>query len=176
LKKFLPMILILTAILLLPSKSVQASCETPVAGISTALTVVAENPIELHIAYYSAIYSVDSDLVKAVIDAESGGNTKAVNHNTNGSQDSGLMQINSCNHEWLKDELGITDFYDVRQNIQCGCYMLGLLSRKYESVNRVLMSYNMGEGGARRLWSKGVYSSSYSRKVVGKFNKIKEGF
>jgi soluble lytic murein transglycosylase-like protein len=151
-------------------------CETPVAGISLVLSQAEENPTELYIAYYTAIYGVDSNLVQAVIDVESKGNPQAHNINRNGSHDAGLMQINSCNHAWLSKELGITDFYDARQSIQCGCYMLGLLSKKYESVHRVLMSYNMGEHRTSQLWSEGIYSSQYSRKVVRKFNQIKEGF
>jgi soluble lytic murein transglycosylase-like protein len=172
-KKFLPMIFLLTAFFLLPSNKVQASCETPVAGISKVLTEYGENPTELHIAYYSAIYKVDSELVQAVIDGESEGRADAINYNRNGTHDTGLMQINSCNHNWLREELGITDFYDPRQNIQCGCYILGLLSRKYESVNRILMSYNMGESRTSQLWERGIYSSSYSRKVVRKLNQIR---
>jgi soluble lytic murein transglycosylase-like protein len=156
----------------LPSKSVQASCETPVAGISPLLATIEENPIALHIDYYSTIYGVDSELVQAVIDTESHGRAKAHHINTNGSHDAGLMQINSCNHEWLRNELGITDFYDAQQNIQCGCYILGLLSKKYESVNRVLMSYNMGEYRTSQLWQSGIYSSEYSRKVVQKMKEV----
>jgi soluble lytic murein transglycosylase-like protein len=172
-KKFLPMIILLTVVLFLPSTKVQASTyEVPVAGISEVLTEYGENPTELHIAYYSAIYSLDSDIVKAVMECESGGNAKAINHNTNGSHDAGLMQINSCNHAWLREELGITDFYDPRQSIQCGCYMLGLLSKKYESVSRVLMSYNMGESRTSQLWNRGIYSSSYSRKVIQKMKEV----
>lgn len=175
-KKFLPMMFLLTAFLLLPSKSVQASTyEAPVAGISPVLSQAEENPTELHIAYYSAIYEVDSNLVQAVMECESGGQAKAHHVNTNGSIDSGLMQINSCNHEWLRDALGITDFYDARQSIQCGCYMLGLLSSKYDSIHRILMSYNMGESRTSQLWSEGIYSSRYSRNVVNKLNQIKEG-
>lgn len=176
LKRFIFTFILLTAFYLLPSKSVQASCETPIAGISLLMTSVEENPINLYIAYYSATYDLDSVLVQAVIGHESDGRADAINYNDNGTHDRGLMQINSCNFEWLRDELGITDFYDPRQNIQCGCYILGLLSKKYENVHRILMSYNMGEGRTRELWSQGIYSSRYSREVVERYRKIKGGF
>ena len=65
---------------------------------------------------------VDSDLIKAVMSGESDGVVKAYNKNNNGTFDSGLMQINSCNYEWLTEELGITDFYDPEQNIKCGVF------------------------------------------------------
>ncbi len=174
-KKFLLMTVLLTAFFLLLPNSVQASCETPIAGISTILTASEEDPIDLYAAYYSAIYNIDSLLVKALIGHESDGQAEAINYNDNGTHDRGLMQINSCNFEWLREELRITDFYDPRQNIQCGCYILGLLSKKYEDVHRILMSYNMGEGRTRELWSQGICSSRYSREVVERYRKIKEG-
>jgi soluble lytic murein transglycosylase-like protein len=106
-----------------------------------------------------------------MIACESEGNVRALNHNKNGSHDKGLMQINSCNFDWLRKELGITDFYDPRQNIQCGCYILGLLSQKYTNVHRALMSYNMGERRTRKLWNKGIRSSRYSRRVMENYRK-----
>jgi len=167
------LLITIMALLILPSTKAYAY-EEPIAGISQDLSQAEENPTELAIAYYSAIYDVDSDLVQAVINQESNGDSSASHINTNGSIDSGLMQINSCNHEWLRTKLGITDFYDPRQSIQCGCYILGMLSSKYSNVHRILMSYNMGEGGARKAWGKGIYSSHYSREVVGRYNKLKE--
>jgi len=169
--------ILLTAVLLLfiPPTTAQASTyEQPIGGISISLTAIEENPIELAIAYYSSIYGVDSGLVQAVIGNESQGDIKAFAINDNGTHDKGLMQINSCNYEWLSEELGITNFYDPQQNIQCGCYILGLLSSKYDNVHRILMSYNMGETQTRKLWGQQIYSSRYSREVVERYNKLKE--
>jgi soluble lytic murein transglycosylase-like protein len=143
------------------------ACETPVVGIGVMTEAI--NATDLYIAYYSAINSIDADLVQVLIGGESGGNPKALNLNDNGSHDRGLMQINSCNFDWLREELGITDFYDPRQNIQCGCYILGLLNKKYDNIHRVLMSYNMGESRTRELWQQGIYSSRYSREIVNRF-------
>lgn len=169
-------LLILTVFLLIltPPKEAQAF-EEPLAGITVSLDAVKDKPIEKAVAYYSAIYCVDSNLVLAVIDGESSWDTKATHHNRNGTHDRGLMQINSCNFEWLSMELGITDFYDPKQNIQAGCYILGLLSNKYSNIHRVLMSYNMGEKRTRQLNRKGIYSSQYSHKVMKKYEKLKEG-
>ena len=92
-------LLILTVFLLIlmPSKEAQAF-EESLAGINVSLDAVKDKPIEKAVAYYSAIYLVDSKLVLAVIDGESEGNPDALNRNKNGSTDHGLMQINSCNH------------------------------------------------------------------------------
>jgi soluble lytic murein transglycosylase-like protein len=156
------LLLLLIILFLLPPKEVQAF-EEPVAGISPYLEI---DSIDIDICYYSTIYRVDVRLTRAILRHESNGEVKALNYNKNGSHDKGLMQINSCNFDWLHEELGITDFYDPRQNIQCGCYILGLLSQKYTNVHRILMSYNMGETQTRKLWNRGIRSSRYSRKVM----------
>lgn len=168
------LILLTAFFLLLLQPSTAYAYEEPVAGISVVLSQAEQNPIELCVAYYSAIYNVDSNLIQALIGKESQGDINATGHNNNGTHDSGLMQINSGNYEWLEYELGITDFYDPRQNIKCGCYILGLLSSKYDNVHRILMSYNMGETQTRKLWGQGIYSSRYSREVVVRLNKIKK--
>lgn len=161
-------------LMLFPVNKVQAF-EEPLAGITMTLDAVKDKPIEKAVAYYSAIYRVDGNLVLAVIDGESEGNPDAINRNKNGSTDHGLMQINSCNHEWLREELGITDFHDPVQNIQAGCYILSLLTAKYDNYHRVLMAYNMGEYRTRQLWRQGIRTSRYSRRVMEKYQKLKEG-
>jgi len=167
--------ILLTVVLLflIPPTTAQAY-EQPIAGITPVLSQAEQTPINYAIAYYSAVYDVDSGLVQAVVGKESQGDIQATGYNDNGTTDYGLMQINSCNYGWLETELGIIDFYDPQQNIQCGCYILGLLSSKYDNVHRILMSYNMGETQTRKLWSQQIYSSRYSREVVERLNKIKE--
>lgn len=78
----------------------------------------------------------------------------------------GLMQINRINHEWLSKEVGFTDFFDPEQNVTAGLYMLRDLFEKYEDPALVLMAYNMGETGAKRLWDKGIYTSDYAEAVL----------
>jgi soluble lytic murein transglycosylase-like protein len=172
-------ILLILLIILLPWATAYA--EEGVAGISVSLDKAHEakqkqkDEIDQYITDFSLLYDVDPDLVRAVMSGESEGVIRAFNENDNGTTDHGLMQINSCNHEWLEKELGITDWYDPRQNIQAGTYMLSLLSDKYGDLHKVLMAYNMGEGRMRELWSEGITSSKYSCKVMGKFNQLKEG-
>ena len=78
------------------------------------------------------------------------------------TNDYGLMQINVCNHEWLSGELGVTNFLDPYQNIDCGVYMMSDFLHKY-SEETALVAYNMGEGKVRQ----GITSSGYSDKVLG---------
>jgi soluble lytic murein transglycosylase-like protein len=84
------------------------------------------------------------------------------------TNDYGIMQINVCNHEWLMDVLGTTNFLDVSQNIDAGTYIISKLLIKYEDEHKALMAYNMGERGASLNWEAGIYTSNYSCGVVAK--------
>jgi soluble lytic murein transglycosylase-like protein len=91
------------------------------------------------------------------------------------TDDYGLMQINICNHEWLEEDLGITDLQDPYQNIDAGTYIMTKLLTKYDGdANRALMCYNMGEGGAATFISCGHTSSNYSDSVLAKLDSIKQ--
>jgi len=111
-------------------------------------------------------YNVPYDLALGVIKVESNFNPSLIHKNSNGSRDYGLFQINTINHKWLSEELGITDFLNQYQNIDAGVYMLSQLLKKYDDEHIVLMSYNMGERAAKNLVDRGIYSSRYSRKVI----------
>lgn len=113
---------------------------------------------------------VDYQTVLALMSKESGYTADAVS----GTGDYGIMQINTVNHEWLREELGITDFLDAEQSIDAGTEMLARLSEKYSDPNKVLMAYNMGEGGAAKLWAQGITSSEYSRDIMARRAEILE--
>ena len=89
------------------------------------------------------------------------------------TDDYGIMQINKCNHEYLKEELGVVDIMDVKSNIEGGVYILSTLFREYDDAHEVLMAYNMGPSRATSLWSRGTYSSSYSRDIMSKAEQIR---
>lgn len=89
------------------------------------------------------------------------------------TDDYGIMQINACNHEWLRDVLGTTNFLDASQNIDAGTYIISKMFLKYEDEHKALMAYNMGENGASLNWEAGIYTSNYSRGVVAKREAIK---
>ena len=101
-------------------------------------------------------------LVLAVMGHESRYDEKVISR----TNDYGLMQINKVNHNWLREKLSITDFLDAKQNIHAGVYMLSTYLNKYATVNEALMAYNMGEGGARKQWAAGNYSTAYTTKVL----------
>lgn len=89
------------------------------------------------------------------------------------TDDYGIMQINACNHEWLSDLLGTTNFLDVYQNIDAGTYIISKMLLKYGDEHKALMAYNMGENGAALNWDAGIYTSSYSRGIIAKREAVK---
>lgn len=115
-------------------------------------------------------YGLPYDLALAIMWQESYF-TPTVISKTN---DYGLMQINKCNHEWLKTSLGIKDFLDPYENVLGGVFLLARLYHKYDTLPEMLMAYNMGEAGAARWWKQGVYSSRYVELVLDKLEKLKD--
>lgn len=120
--------------------------------------------------YLCENYNLDYYFVMALMYVESGYNPNIIST----TNDYGLMQINACNHAWLSEELGITDFLDPYENMKAGCFVLRLLFEKYQDPTMVAMAYNMGEDGAQRLWNNGVYSSAYSRKIMTRQDEIQQ--
>lgn len=178
-------IFILMFLFFLPSTVGQAF-EEPVAGITVPVenspNVLARVKRNIDIPFIYQVhtyalcqeYEVEYELALAVMNVESQGNPKATNHNKNGTVDKGYMQINSINYEWLREELGITNFYNPWQNIKAGVFMLSDLMKRHSDKHSILMSYNMGERRTRQLHKQGIYSSKYSRKVVRNINQLKE--
>ena len=122
-----------------------------------------ELDIQRHIFDECQLYEVPYELAMAVMYVETGGTYKTdLRSKTN---DSGLFQINDVHKKWLK-ESGITDLCNPYQNSSAGVWILKDALSKGDNIHTSLMVYNMGHGGARKLWKKGIYSSKYSRKVV----------
>ena len=118
-------------------------------------------------------YGIEPSLMLAIAEVESNGRPHVISK----TNDYGLMQINKINHEWLEEELGITDWLDARQNAEASCYIVRWLRENYEQCEEdnscLLMAYNMGVGGARKLWKQGIYESKYSKKVLNVERKIR---
>ena len=105
-------------------------------------------------------YKIPQDVLYAVMKVESGYKVDAQNGSCYG-----LMQIHTINMEYLSSNIGTTDLTDPEQNIQAGAFILGGYLEKY-SLTDSLMAYNLGEGGAKRLWKQGVHETGYTRKVL----------
>lgn len=78
------------------------------------------------------------------------------------TNDYGLMQINKCNHEFLKNKFGFTDFLDPYVSIESGVYFMSGFLHKYNDAEKALVCYNRGESAVK----KGTYSTKYSKGVL----------
>ena len=126
------------------------------------LDVPMEEDMQEFVYLMSNAYDVDFSFVMALIEHESSFSAKVVSE----TDDHGLMQVNSINHTWLTENLGVTDFLDPYQNVKSGIFILSKLFDKYEEPAKVLMAYNMGERGASRAWENGIFETTYSKEIV----------
>lgn len=120
--------------------------------------------------YLCKRYDIDWTLVMALMQKESSFRSDVIS----ATDDYGLMQINKCNHKWLTDTIGVTDYLDKEQNIRAGVFVLRKLFEEYTDPNLVLMAYNMGADGAETLWNKGIYTTPYVDDILtyqAEFNK-----
>jgi len=89
----------------------------------------------------------------------------------------GIMQIAKSNLKMLTKKFGITDLEDFNQNVIAGAYFLSYFSEKYDGdIDKILMCYHCGEGGAKSLWKKGTTQDGYCRRVRGEMDRILESF
>lgn len=108
--------------------------------------------------------NVNPALVLAVIEKESGYNPDASGDN---GKSQGLMQIWRNAHKKRMKKLGAVNLYDPRDNVIVGVDILAEKLEKYEDAEKALIAYNAGDAGAKKhYFSKGIYSSSYSRAVI----------
>lgn len=126
------------------------------------LNVPMDEDLQEFIFYLSQAYEMDFTFVMALIQRESNYNPDVIS----ASNDYGLMQINEINHPYLQEQLGITDFTEPYSNVRAGMFILRKLFEKYETPEKVLMAYNMGETGASRLWEQGIFEINYSKSVL----------
>lgn len=129
-------------------------------------------PLSTELQEFTYKLCIENDLnyemVLAIMDKESDYREEIISS----TNDYGIMQINKVNHAWLADTLNIDNLLDAEQNILAGIYMLKDLKTKYEDPHKVLMAYNMGEYGAKKLWDQGIASSKYSRQVISIANEL----
>lgn len=106
-------------------------------------------------------YKVPLELLYAIAKVESDFNPKAINRNTNGSSDHGLMQINSSWFPDLERRFGIPRqriINDACTNIYVGAW---ILANNFNSNGRIWDSvgaYNAGFSDRTR-WTRTVYVS-----------------
>lgn len=138
------------------------SSKLPEIGEITYYNVPLSHSLQRFIYEVCADENVPVSLVIAMIDHESKFNPEVIS----ATDDYGLMQINSINHEQLEEKYRAADMLDPYQNVFCGIKVLGAYIEKYEDLSYALMGYNMGEYGAKKAWESGVKFTSYSDSVL----------
>ncbi len=112
-----------------------------------------DNNIELSIEKASIKYDLPSDLIKAVIKAESDFQVKA--ESSAGAL--GLMQLMPATAE----ELGVKDPFDIDQNIDGGTrYLRNMMDRFGNDPRKALAAYNAGPGTVERYNGKVPYKET----------------
>ena len=108
---------------------------------------------------------IDPTVIIAMIEVESSYDSETIG---DGGNSFGLMQIQPRWHDQRMQALAVTDLLDPKQNVKVGIDILAELLAKYGGdVEMALVAYNAGPTGAYRHWfSRGVYSSDYSKKVL----------
>jgi soluble lytic murein transglycosylase-like protein len=102
-------------------------------------------------------YDISQRLLEAIAHVESSGNPMAVNQNSNGSEDIGLMQINSF---WLPklEEYGITrqDLFDPCVNIEVGAWILADNIHRHGYSWEAVGAYNAASQDKRLKYARKV--------------------
>ncbi|NLL36942.1 MAG: lytic transglycosylase domain-containing protein [Fretibacterium sp.] len=118
------------------------------------------------IEHCADIYNIDEELIRAMIQVESGWNQKAVS--SKGAQ--GLMQLMPRTAKML----GVDDPFDPHQNIEGGVKYISDLTDKYDGdIEKALAAYNAGPS---RIDAGGMPSetSRYVRNVMALYYRYRE--
>ena len=124
--------------------------------------------IENLIDKYSEKNGLDADFVKAVIKQESGFNPNATSH----CGAMGLMQLMPSTAEGL----GVTNAYDVEQNIMGGTkYLKGLMDRFDNNKSLALAAYNAGPNAVKKYGGIPPYqeTQNYVKRVLNNYDNMK---
>lgn len=118
---------------------------------------VAQLEINSHVEKTAKRYGLDSKIIKALIEEESGWLASAEGDN---GQSVGLMQIQEHWHKERMKRLGVTNLYDSEQNITVGCDILSELLNKYGNYRDALSAYNSGNTKDGRAYAERILNAA----------------
>lgn len=122
------------------------------------------NPVLVYsIIGYAVEYDIPVSLLFSIIYVESSFNPKAINKNSNGTYDYGLMSLNSKTFKGYSRE----QLYDIETNLRLGCEYLVWLKKRYKTWGEAVIHYN-------GLYTKGA--GSYMVKVMEKEREFEKLF
>ncbi len=115
----------------------------------------------------AGLYSLDPDLIRAVIEVESGGDPNAIS--PKGAQ--GLMQLMPETSRFL----GVDNPFDPRENILGGSWYLRDMLNEFGSLDLALAAYNAGPSAVRQYGGIPPYpeTEDYIRVVKVKLRELR---
>lgn len=133
----------------------------------------------------SEVNNIPAEFVLAVMKTETQSfNTDAINYNSNGTYDSGIMQINSSNINWMSEKFDCPEFAsnpcDPVANITVGIRYLASIYTAYqqhygEDITKCILAtagaYNRGVSNQNKY--KNIYE--YNAKVFAHYSNIANG-
>lgn len=108
-------------------------------------------------------YGITEKLLRSIAIHESAGNPSAVHRNKNGSEDIGIMQINSS---WLPrlNRLGIRrrDLFSACTNEQVGAWILAMNIARNGKTWRAVGAYNAASPAKQERYARAIFHIYYS--------------
>ncbi|MBF1146844.1 MAG: lytic transglycosylase domain-containing protein [[Eubacterium] sulci] len=118
---------------------------------------VAQLETNNHIEKTAKRYGLNPNIIKALIEEESGWLSSAEGDN---GESVGLMQIQERWHKDRMKRLGVTNLYDSEQNITVGCDILSELLNKYGNYRDALSAYNSGNTKDGRAYAERILNAA----------------
>lgn len=126
--------------------------------VETGWRLLYPRPYEELVQREAQEFSLDSNLIYAVMRTESRFHAEAKSHA--GAQ--GLMQLTPATFQWIASlyppENGGGNVLDPSDNIHCGCALLRLLLNEFGSLDVALCAYNAGMGNVEAWLAESKYS------------------
>ena len=157
------------------TKNNTPNTEKEVIAISEGFKFLTDIPLDSELQ--SFIYNmcvqnnIEYELILALIWRESQFNPDLTYYNTNGTTDSGLMQINDVHRENLKKK-GINNLFDPKQNIKAGIGIITPYLKKYDDKT-ALMAYQKGVSGMKSYKKRGIDATKAVNEIISKRNTYK---
>lgn len=162
-------------------------CDTQISEPATAEYTVMR-PESLSAELYDLVileseaYNIPAEIVLSIMKTETQSfNTEAINYNSNGTYDSGIMQINSSNINWMAETYNCPEFRnnpkDAKANITVGIRHLASIYNAYfqhynGDITKCLLAtagaYNRGISNQNKY--RNVYE--YSARVFAHYSNI----
>ena len=145
-----------------------ATAETSPTNLIAAGMDAKLSPADLHemLARASREHNVDVDLLASLVEAESGGNARAVSR----AGARGLMQL----MPGTANELGVADSFKPDQNVRGGtAYLDVLLTRYHDNMALALAAYNAGPAAVDKYHGIPPFyeTRAYVARVIHEFNR-----